>query len=361
MITCPNQYLSLVLIGLSCLACSTSDRSGTAVTQASASPIAQQSTALPAMEQIALDFVSTLNEDQQQKAVFSFEDAERKNWHFFPKVRAGLPLREMTDEQQAICRQLLEAGLSEQGLQKAEGVMHLERILQELENRPVDNDWRNPELYYLAIFGTPGREAPWGWRMEGHHLSLNFSSLDREVVATPAFFGSNPAIVRSGTYQGTEVLKAEQELGRELVRMLTAEQAAIAILPGKAPGDLITFVQQKVELDAYSGLPAHKMTDEQQHKLQELLGAYLDNMNHNIAKKQWNKLQKSGLDQLYFAWMGGTQIGEPHYYRIHGPTLLIEYDNVQNGNNHIHSVWRDLTDDFGEDLLRAHYANGHKH
>lgn len=360
MITRLNQWLSVAFIALLFCSCSTSDRSGTTVAKATTQAEVNKQI-LPAMEQAALAFIATLSETQKEKTVFTFQDAERKNWHFFPKVRAGLPLREMSEEQQQRCRQLLEAGLSEQGRKKAEGVMHLERVLQELENRPVDNDWRNPELYYLAIFGTPSDDAPWGWRLEGHHLSLNFSSVGRELAATPAFFGSNPAIVRSGKYKGTEVLKAEQSLGRELVQMLTAEQAELAILPGSAPNDLITFVQQKVELETYSGLPVSKMNEEQLAKLKEVLAAYLNNMNADIAQKQWDKLQKSGLNQLYFAWMGGIQAGEPHYYRIHGPTLLIEYDNVQNGNNHIHSVWRDLTDDFGEDLLRAHYANGHKH
>jgi hypothetical protein len=343
------------------ISCSSSEHSAAAVAKADMQTSAPENAALPAMEQTALDYIVSLSEAQKKKSLFSFEDAERKNWHFFPKVRGGLPLREMSEAQQALCRQLLAAGLSEQGQEKASGIMQLERILQELENRPVENDWRNPLLYYLAIFGTPGREEPWGWRLEGHHLSLNFSSVDRELAATPAFFGSNPAIVRSGQYEGTEVLKAEQTLGRELVNMLDAEQAKVAILPDPAPNDIVTFVQQKVELDNYAGLAAGQMTDAQRAKLEELLGAYLNNMNADIAKKQWNKLQESGLDKLYFAWMGGTKAGEPHYYRIHGPTLLIEYDNVQNGNNHIHSVWRDLTDDFGEDLLREHYAHGHKH
>lgn len=361
MILRPNHFLPAAICLALFFSCSTSDHSGTTVTKAETREMAQAPPALPVMEQTALTFLASLSEDQKEKSVFSFEDAERKNWHFVPKVRAGLPLREMTEEQKTLCKQLLKAGLSEQGQTKAEGIMQLERVLQELENRPVENDWRNPLLYYLAIFGTPGQEDPWGWRLEGHHLSLNFSSVDRELAATPAFFGSNPAIVRSGNYEGTQVLKAEQTLGRELVHMLTPEQAGVAILPDPAPNDLVTFVQQKVELDQYAGLAVSEMTDSQKAKLEKLLGTYLNNMNADIAKRQWNKLRESGLDKLYFAWMGGIQPGDPHYYRIHGPTLLIEYDNVQNGNNHIHSVWRDLTDDFGEDLLREHYAHGHKH
>jgi hypothetical protein len=267
----------------------------------------------------------------------------------------------MGEDQRELVMALLETALSEQGQTKVSGIIQLERVLQEIENRPYENDYRNPLLYYLAIFGQPAQEAPWGWRFEGHHLSLNFSSVDRKLAITPAFMGSNPAIVRSGEHEGTQVLKDEQELARELVHLFAPGQAAKAILPDPAPRDIMTFVQQKVELDEYLGLPYSDFNAAQQAKLKDLLGVYLHNMKPEIAREHWEKLQESGMDKLYFAWMGGTAPGEPHYYRIHGPTLLVEYDNVQNGNNHIHTVWRDLTNDFGEDILRAHYAHGHKH
>ncbi|PHN07445.1 hypothetical protein CRP01_06640 [Flavilitoribacter nigricans DSM 23189 = NBRC 102662] len=313
------------------------------------------------MEQAATAIVKSLDAAQQEKALYSFDDKERKNWHFVPMVRGGLPMREMTEDQRKMVMDLLQTALSEQGREKVQGIIQLERVLQELENHPYENDRRNPLLYYLALFGEPGGADPWGWRFEGHHLSLNFSSVDRHLAITPAFMGSNPAIVRDGNYKGTEVLKSEQDLGRELVHMFTTEQAAQAILPDPAPRDIITFVQQKVELDEYSGLPYTAFTAPQRAKLEELLTVYLDNMKPEIAREHWDKLQESGMDKLYFAWMGGIEPGDPHYYRIHGPTLLVEYDNVQNGNNHIHTVWRDLTNDFGEDILRAHYEHGHKH
>lgn len=343
------------------LACSSSNNSAAATQDP---PVMEQVTAsgsLPEMEQVAAKIIASLNTEQQQKAQFSFDDKERKNWHFVPMVRGGLPMREMNENQREMVNQLLLTALSEQGREKVEGIIQLERVLQELENHPYENDRRNPLLYYLALFGSPGGDDPWGWRFEGHHLSLNFSSVDRALAITPAFMGSNPAIVRSGNYEGTEVLKVEQDLGRELVHMFTPEQAGKAILPDPAPRDIVTFVQQKVELKEYAGLPLTEFTEGQKAKLEELLGVYLNNMKPEIAREHWQKLQESGMDKLYFAWMGGIEPGDPHYYRIHGPTLLIEYDNVQNGNNHIHTVWRDLTNDFGEDILRAHYANGHKH
>lgn len=354
-----NYLLAALVCSWSIYACSSSNQSSTAT--ATDSELEMQATAPPAMEKVATAFVASLDKEQEKKALYTFDDAERKNWHFVPKIRGGLPLREMNTAQQELVKDLLETVLSEQGQEKAEGIMQLERVLQELEGHPYENDRRNPKLYYLAIFGDPSGEEPWGWRYEGHHLSLNFSSVDRKLSVTPAFWGSNPAIVRTGDYTGTEVLKKEQDLGRELVHMFSNEQAGKAILPDPAPKDIITFVQQKVELDTYSGLPVSAFNAEQKTKVEELLGVYLNNMKPEIAKEHWEKMMESGIDQLYFAWMGGTEPGDPHYYRIHGPTLLIEYDNVQNGNNHIHTVWRDLTDDFGEDLLREHYAHGHKH
>lgn len=352
-----NFVLPAIVAPFLFAACSASN--GGSATADKMTTATEQITETPAMERAAIALLQTLDDDQKAKAIFAFDDEEKKNWYYVPIVRKGLTLREMNEGQRALTMKLLQTVLSEQGQKKAEGIMQLERVLQEIENLPYENDRRNPLLYYLSIFGNPNSADPWGWRMEGHHLSLHFSSIDREVAVTPSFFGSNPAIVRTGAATGTEVLKAEQQLGRELVKMLSAEQQAVAILADPAPNDIITTVQKKVELDEYSGLAASKMTAVQKAKLEELLGAYLNNMKSGIATEQWQKIQEAGMEKLYFAWMGGLEPGEPHYYRIHGPTLLVEYDNVQNGNNHIHCVWRDLTNDFGEDLLRAHYAHDH--
>lgn len=359
----PTKTLFAAVTFCYCLfiGCSSSSNSTATNTEKPSPVISTAPGTLPDMEQAALDLIAGLNLQQKEKALYSFDDEERKNWHFVPMVRGGLPLREMDEAQRKQVMELLQTALSEQGQEKVEGIMQLERVLQELENRPFENNYRNPLLYYIAFFGAPNDEGPWGWRFEGHHLSLNFSSVDRELAIAPAFMGSNPAIVRSGEYEGTQVLKSEQELGRTLVHMFSPEQAERVILPDPAPKDIITAVQQKVELDEYAGLPVSEFSPAQKAKLEELIGVYLHNMKPEIAREHWEKLQESGLDKVHFAWMGGTEPGDPHYYRIHGPTLLVEYDNVQNGNNHIHTVWRDLTNDFGEDILRAHYAHGHKH
>ncbi|MEO0469792.1 MAG: DUF3500 domain-containing protein [Bacteroidota bacterium] len=319
-----------------------------------------QSTLTPTLSTQALAFLQTLGPEERGKAQIEFSDSLRKDWHFFPKVRAGLPLREMNPAQQDAAQKLLKSCLSEQGSQKVAGIMQLERVLQELEERPVDNDWRNPALYYFLIAGDPA-EPVWGWRLEGHHVSLNFTVVDNNLAFTPAFLGANPGEVREGKYKGTRVLHREEDLARELMNMLPADQQVSAMLTAEAPMEIITFVKQKVDPLQFEGLAVGQMGDQQKSKLLELLGTYLDNMQADIAALQWDLLREKGLDQLYFGWAGSLERGEAHYYRIHGPDMLIEYDNAQNEANHIHTVWRDLTDDFGEDLLRKHYQNASHH
>jgi hypothetical protein len=315
---------------------------------------------LPAMEQAVVDFLASLDAEQTEAARFAFADTERYKWHFSIVPRVGLDMRKMNEEQKELALALLRIPLSEAGYQKARDIMQLERVLQQIEELPYENDRRNPQKYFVSIFGDPAGSDPWGWRFEGHHLSLNFSSVDRQLAVTPAFWGSNPAIVREGEAKGTEVLKAEQDLGRRLVKMLDQSQLATALIADDAPDEIVTYVHKKAVLDAFEGLEVGKMTEEQKSVLEELLNVYLSNMEAEIAKQEWDKLKKNGLDELYFAWAGGLEPGDRHYYRIHGPHILIEYDNTQNDANHIHTVWRDLDNDWGEDLLRKHLEN-HPH
>lgn len=316
---------------------------------------------LPNMEQAAIIWLQSLDPAQYEKAHYEFETEERKNWHFVPKVRKGLPMREMDSTQRLMALQLLTTVVSEQGYQKVNQIFNLENVLTEIENRVPGNDYRNPELYYLAVFGDPATDKLWAWRLEGHHLSLNFSSIDRVLSVNPAFMGSNPAIVRSGSKKGMQVLKDEQNEGRKLVKMLNRSQRNRAIISPKAPSDIVTFVDKEVNLRTYDGLQVSEMDSIQKDQLMVLLHVYIDNMEQEIAMKEWARIQKSGIQNLYFAWAGSVEEGKPHYYRIHGPQLLVEYDNTQNNANHIHTVWRNPLDDFGEDLLRKHYQEAHKH
>lgn len=298
----------------------------------------------------AQHFLDTLNDEQRAQAVFSFDSAERFNWHFVPRTRQGLGLGAMTDAQRTAAYALLQTALTEKGYAKATGIVELEGIL-----------GRDPGRYYVSVFGTPSVAEPWGWRFEGHHLSLNFSSVTQTVVAaTPSFWGANPAEVRQGERSGWRVLAAEEDEARALWNLLTDAQQQRARIANQAPRDIITGADRHARLERFEGLPAAEMTTTQQAQLQVLLDVYLNNMAADVATTQRDAIDDAGLDALYFAWAGSAERGEAHYYRLHGPTVLIEYDNIQNGANHIHAVWRDLQDDFAEDLLRQHYEQ-HAH
>jgi hypothetical protein len=239
--------------------------------------------------------------------------------------------------------------------------MELERTLRRLEKRPPNDEYRDPERYYLAIFGTPSEKSPWGWRFEGHHVSLNFSSVTGKLAVTPAFLGTNPARVPEGPTKGLRVLAQEEDLARRLLTGLNAQQRRQAIIDEEAPADIITGNQRTVSLARFEGLAYADMTADQRFLLEQLIRVYLDNMKPRIAQHQWQRMEDAGLDKLHFAWAGSAEPGQAHYYRIHGPTFLVEYDNTQNNANHIHTVWRDPANDFGRDLLRDHYENGHSH
>lgn len=308
-------------------------------------------------------FLSTLDESGRAKAARSFDDQARFEWFFTPVERSGLPLREMTLEQRSAALALLQSTTSSQGYLKATGVMHLEQILGGLENRP---DRRDPENYHFWVFGTPSPDTPWGWRFEGHHISLNFTSADGLTVSTPSFIGASPARVRSGAYAGWRLLANEEDVARALMSSLTPEQHRRAMISNTAPQDIITGNQREVSLERMEGLPASEMTGDQLMLLRRLLAEYVGNAEPDIAGARYERIEQVGIGRLHFAWAGSLEVGGPHYYRIHGPTVLIEYDNTQSDVNHIHSVWRDLENDFGEDLLRRHYEtagaeHGHDH
>jgi len=311
------------------------------------------------MEEAARAFLALLDDDARATAHRTFDSEERFNWHFIPRRRNGLPLKAMTDAQREAAHTLLQSALSEQGYTKASNVMALERILGVLENNPSHRD---PDNYYVTIFGTPSPEAPWGWRFEGHHLSLNFSSVTNALVATtPAFFGANPGEVLSGEHKGWRVLAVEEDRARSLLALLDDAQRARAMIATTAPNDVITGADRHARLERYEGLPASAMTPAQRDTLLHLIELYTHNMPSGVAAAEWERIRASGIDSLYFAWAGSTERGEAHYYRIHGPTLLLEYDNTQNNANHIHTVWRGFDRDFGEDLLRRHYEESDHH
>lgn len=308
----------------------------------------------------ASKFLALLNQDQRKKATFTFDDNERFNFNFVPMARKGLTLDEMDNRQREALFILLQAALSDQGMKKVQGIRNLEIALKKLENQPANSRYRDPDIYYISIFGEPSSKNPWGWRFEGHHLSLNFSSVSNQVSATPTFMGSNPGTLARNDYPGSDLLKSEEFLAKKLLGLLDPPQLGKATYTEQVPREIITGNSRKVSLSNYEGLPFKDMKPDQQSVLVDLLMTYLNNMESTIANSQWEQIKAEGLDNLWFAWAGGVKPYDGHYYRIHGPSVLIEYDNTQNNGNHIHTVWRDLKNDFGEDLLKKHYeTSGH--
>jgi Protein of unknown function (DUF3500) len=306
----------------------------------------------------ASHLLAALSPEQKAKCTFALTDAERENWHFVPRARKGLPFKELTPAQRALAHGLLATGLSQRGYLKATTIMSLEDVLKELEQGkgPI----RDPELYYVSIFGTPRANDIWGWRVEGHHLSLNFTVAGGEHVSvTPSFFGSNPGEVRTGPRRGLRVLAAEEDLARELVRSLDQEQRTVALYTNTAPSEIITGADRKARLLTPTGLSGSRLTSAQQDLLWRLIREYVYRYRPELADQDLKKTQDAGLGKIWFAWAGSTEPRQGHYYRLQGPTFLMEYDNTQNNANHVHTVWRDLENDFGEDLLRKHYDQDH--
>ena len=313
------------------------------------------------MAKAADAFLAALTPTQKAQATFLFKTEgkdERTNWHYIPRERKGLAMKEMSEPQRVLARALLRTGLSEDGYKKAEAIQGLEGILKEMEVGKTGGMVRDMERYFVSIFGTPGGKEPWGWRWEGHHQSFNYTCAgDAAPAMTPSFFGTNPGEVKDGPHKGLRVLGREEELGRALVKSLNDEQRKAAVILAEAPKDVLDLPgrnETKPEGVAYSALNA-----EQQKQLVTLVKEYLFRARTDVAAEDWAKVEKRGLDKLFFAWAGGLERGEPHYYRVQAGNFVLEYDNVQNGANHVHSVWRDFDHDFGLDVLAEHYKTEH--
>src|SRR5256714_6683682 len=306
------------------------------------------------MAAAANNFLVTLTTEQAAKASYLLNVNERFNWHFIPRERKGLPLKEMTPEQKHLAHALLSTALSHRGYVKASTIMSLEQVLRDLEQGKGPP--RDPERYFVTIFGKPDAKATWGWRVEGHHLSLNFMLVEgKDISVTPSFLGSNPGEVREGPRKGLRGLAAEEDLARRLVRSLNDEQRKVAIYTNTAPREIITGNDRKARPLTPMGISAAKLNKAQTELLWQLVKEYVYRYRPEIAEQDLKKIEKGGAKNLYFAWAGSIEPKEGHYYRVQGPTFLMEYDNTQNNANHIHSAWRDLENDFGEDLLRKHY------
>jgi hypothetical protein len=309
--------------------------------------------------QLVRDLVETLPEAQRGVAVLPFEGAERFNWHYIPRQRAGLPIAAMGPATRDALERLLRHALSEAGYEKVKGILAIERILGQIEGRP---GLRDPENYSLSVFGEAGRGL-WGWRLEGHHLSLNLTARGEQVIAVvPVFLGSNPARVPDGyAMAGHRVLGRETDLAYALIRGLDEVARERAIIATTSLGNIVAGPGREQLVSQREGLPLGAMPDGLRALALELLGAWAGTFHAEIAERELARVREAGLDEVHFAWGGPLEAGHAHYWRLHGPITLLEFDNTQNDANHIHSVWHDLVRNFGRDLLREHYQHGHRH
>ena len=287
-----------------------------------------------------------------------FEDRDRTDWHYTPRSRNGISFKEMDKAGRDAVHALLRTALSSVGYRKVVNIIELEIVLRELETF----GWmRDPERYHLTVYGAPDRAQRWGWRFEGHHLSLNFTLAgDKLAVDTPSFFGANPATVASGPRMGLRALGEEHDAGWALLESLGEAQRREAVFEARTYGDIVTANKDKVEPLGAAGIAGAKLDEKQRALLWKLIEVYAGSFEPGLAQARLARAKKGGIEAIRFGWAGSTARGKPHYYRVQGPLFLIEYDASQNDGNHIHTVWRDFSGDFGRDLLREHYA-AHRH
>jgi hypothetical protein len=363
-----------------------------------------------AMASAANAFLAGLTPEQRQQAALPFEGEERLRWNFIPNEmfpRKGLMIKAMSEAQRAQAHALLKTGLSEKGYLTASSIMDLEDVLRAIEGAastaapapgaavqspapsavppsappasggaaagaganppagtapaagaaPRQRFARDPLEYYVTVFGTPAAKGAWGWRLDGHHVSLHFTIEDGEAVASsPTFFGTNPAQVMDGPKKGLRLLGLEEDAGRAVVLALDDTQRATALIQPAAPNEILTANKPLADPLSPAGISASAMTPQQRELLMKLLDVYASSMAQDIAADRMAKVRAAGVEKISFAWAGETQRGQKHYYRVQGPSFLIEFDNVQNNGNHVHSVWRDFKGDFGRDFLAEHHA-----
>jgi Protein of unknown function (DUF3500) len=334
-----------------------------------------------AMAEAASRFLDSLSAAQRARASIGFDDERRTIWHFIPqkyepprsdrvRLNKGVAFKEFTPAQRTLALELLRSGVSAAGYDQATAIMNLETVLREIEERAKAQGQsfadavRDPENYYYAVYGTPAGGGTWGWSVEGHHVSINLTAVGGRVVSnTPLFFGSDPAEVRMGDRKGLRLLAAEEDRARALLEALDPKQRAMAIVSADAPEDLLTYNLRRAD-PLYPpqpgvhgmGIAAAQLTQPQKDLLNAIIDEYLSNMREDVRAERSKQVRSADFDRVRFAWAGGARRGEKHYYRVQGDTFLIEYDNTQDNGNHIHSVWRDFDGDFGEDVLREHYA-----
>ncbi|HTL07190.1 MAG TPA: DUF3500 domain-containing protein [Chitinophagaceae bacterium] len=324
----------------------------------------QQLASAQDLVQKANSFIQLLTDAQKAKALYPFDTAERYRFMYVPlEDRKGISMNELNSAQRAAVIALLSTSISKETVQKVQAIMQLDDVLKAIENRKPEDHYRDPGKYFITVFGTPSANSIWGWRFEGHHVAFHFSADKQTLVAgTPSFLGANPAIVQNGPHKDEQVLKEETAKGFALLHALSASERKLAIIDSIAPGEIITAASRKASIAQPAGIRYSQLSAANQQLLWQLVELYIHRYTKLFASAMLQQIKTAGLDNLWFTWAGATEhaIGKPQYYRIQGPTLIIEYDNSQNNANHVHTVVRDLTNDFGGDLLLEHYKQSHQ-
>ena len=309
------------------------------------------------MQAATLNLLEILDNEQREKVSIAYDDANRKDWNNLPThsfARQGLSLGEMNDQQKIALHALLQTGLSTQGYLKARHIIrqdqqHRMDVFEE-EGFDTDRTMYGHDYYYLSVFGNPEEDDNWGWRFEGHHLSLNFSLSPQGISVTPMFIGADPREILEGPYAGYSLLDEEADIAWRLINSLDEKQEPVATLEGKMPDDILTRTGDEPHTREMKGLAYSQMRPAQQDDLVMLVRAWVYNLNYHLAEQEMEKIREADLEELHFSWAGEKGQREPKYYRIHGPVTLIEYDNRTYEQWHIHSLWRNLSEDFGKQI-----------
>jgi hypothetical protein len=327
------------------------------------------------IKKYAIELNSSFSKTQKFAGQLSFNDTSRLKWNNLPvgmRARAGVSIGNMDNEQRKLVHRILSASLSSQGYLKATSIMHLDELInrfydtlyvkkafsEETNNFLKSLRW-SPKNFYFAFFGSP-TETQWGYKLEGHHLSVNFTFKGDEISVTPFFVGTDPAEYLFSEYAGLRVLGQEEDLGLRLINLLTEAQKKKAVASTEVPGDIITAAESGKRLVDYWGIKGSELNKDQKILVQHIIKEFVFNLEYEKAAVEYDKILKAGIDKIYFGWIGGFKEKEAHYYILNGPTFLIEFDNnggPRNEANHIHAIWREKGNEYGEDVLKAHYKS----
>ncbi len=315
------------------------------------------------MAREAKAFLASLPDEARARALIPFDDPERADWHYVPRERRGVRIGDLAGEPRERLDALLRSALSRSGQEKVEGILGLERVLFELESRPdAPATWRDPGNYFVAVFGDPERDGPWGWCIEGHHLSLHFTCVgERTLSVTPHFLGAAPLSVPDwrGSGEAFLVLGSEETRAREFLAALAPELRALAVRDGRPPEEILLVPETRADSLAREGLTLESLGADGRQRFFDALAEFAYHLRPELADPELERARSTDAAELSFLWIGSTKPGDPFYFRLQGPSFVVEYENGRPGADHVHSVWRDPRNDFGEDTLRAHLARDH--